>query len=271
MSELLEAGGIRCHVLIDGWRRVSPRFVFKGYEVDLHPRFAGMDETDATMPGRFAALLIESRDGVVLVDAGLGTRGADRGAGLLLDELSGVGVGAGDVRTVIVTHGHADHVGGLVTSGGAPTFGQARHIVHRDEVAYWRSAAASALPGDAGGLARAAFGALAAAGLLDEVDGDRRVATGVDLIATPGHTPGHVAVVVGDALLWAGDAIVHPHNVVEPAWVSSADVDGDRNAATRELLLARAADDHLRLAAVHLPVTGRVRRIDDGFAFDLDD
>lgn len=89
----------------------------------------------------------------------------------------------------------------------------------------------------------------------------------MDAIEAPGHTPGHLAVVVGGALLWAGDAIVATPNVAHPDWVSAADMDPRRNEATRRALLGRAADDRWLLAASHLPEMGRVRRRGDGYTF----
>ncbi len=268
-NHVLDAGGVRCRVLVDGWRAVSPRFVFRGYDEDVHGPLVrpGMD-ADGLLPGRFAALLIESPDGLVLVDAGMGPFAGEMEAGRLTGELDALGISRTDIGTVVVTHGHADHVGGLVTNDGVPAFYEARHLVHPAELAFWRSPAARELPGDAGEPARVAFGALRAGGLLDEATGGAPVASGVRILEAPGHTPGHLAVVVNDALLWAGDAIVHPVNVPHPEWVSAADMDA-RNAQTRVELLERAADDRLMLAGSHLPVEGTVRREAAGFAFDI--
>ena len=87
-------------------------------------------------------------------------------------------------------------------------------------------------------------------------------------IAAPGHTPGHLAVVINDALLWAGDAVISPFNAPHPEWVSAADMDGPTNEATRRVLFARAADDRLVFAASHLPVAGSITRDGDAFAFE---
>jgi glyoxylase-like metal-dependent hydrolase (beta-lactamase superfamily II) len=267
-NRVLDAAGVRCRVLIDGWRTVSPRFVFKGYDASVQgPLVAPGLNADGMLPGRFAALLIEAPTGLVLVDAGVGPFAGELEAGRLAGELDALGIPRTDIRTVLVTHGHADHVGGLVTNDGVPVFEDARHLVHRAELAFWRSPAARELPGDAAEPARVAFGALRAGGLLEEISTETLVGPQVRILEAPGHTPGHLAVVINDALLWAGDAITHPVNIPKPEWVSAADMSED-NARTRVALLGRAADDGLLLAASHLAWEGMVRRVDGGFAFD---
>jgi len=257
-------------VLIDGWRAVSPRFVFRGYDDAVHGQLIGQHlDADGMLPGRFSALLIEAADGLVLVDAGLGPFAGDLEAGLLPGELEALGIRPEDIRTVVLTHGHADHVGGLVTHDGAIAFPAARHVVHERELAYWRSTAARELPGEAGEPARVAFATLGQAGLLDPVDHDVEVAPEVRTLDAPGHTPGHLAVVIDDELLWAGDAIVAAANVPHPEWVSTADMDPGENERTRRALLARAADDRLLLGGAHLPVVGRVARSDGGYLLDV--
>lgn len=269
--QTLDAAGVRCHVLIDGWRTVSPRFVFRGYTDDLQGPFVRpFLDADGKLQGRLAALLIESRDGVVLVDAGMGRFNGELDAGHVHERLAELGVRPWDVRCVVITHGHADHVGGLIGPRNEPAFPDARHVISRVEAEYWASPDAAALPDGASLAATTALTSLVEAGALDTVEAGAKAAGDVQVIEAPGHTAGHLAVVVNDAVLWAGDSLVSQLNVAHPEWTSAADMDGPTNEDTRRALLGRAADDDLLLAGSHLPVTGRVRRAADGFALEED-
>ena len=55
-------------------------------------------------------------------------------------------------------------------------------------------------------------------------------------VPTPGHTPGHVSILVtsgGERALVLGDAAHSPVQVLEPDWVSRADMDPDITRQTR--------------------------------------
>lgn len=270
MPDTFEIGAVRCHVLVDGWRPVSPRFVFRGYNDDVQGPFVRpLLDDEGMLPGRFAALLVEAPEGLVLVDAGLGRFAGQLDAGHLHDELDALAVRPWDVRTVVITHGHPDHVGGLTGPRGEPVFADARHVIHTAEASFWASDQATALPDDAATPARVSLTALVEADLLVQVDGEHDVAAKIRVIEAPGHTPGHLAVLVDDTLLWAGDAIVASLNVTHPRWVSAADMDPASSEATRRALLARAAAEGLLLAGSHLPDVVRIARDGDGFAAEV--
>lgn len=146
-------------------------------------------------------LLIQSDTETVLVDAGLGHLDPvvcreiyGHSSSRLVANLKKEGVRARQVTTVILTHLHLAHAGGLarLTKDGdlAPTFPKARHVVQR---AAWQERRS----------ARPQFGPMSGyldmleeRGLLHLIDGDCLVMPGVRTVLTQGHGPGHQAVLV---------------------------------------------------------------------------
>ena len=82
------------------------------------------------------------------------------------------------------------------------------------------------------------------------------VATGVDLIMTPGHTPGHLSVVVssrGKRAMLLGDAIICPIQLDEPSWQSLGDLDPNLAARVRSRLFRGLEDPSTLAAGAHFP------------------
>jgi glyoxylase-like metal-dependent hydrolase (beta-lactamase superfamily II) len=196
MSPPVGSQSISCRLVSDGAGTYPTGIVFPGVDADTL-RSAGIGDT-VTTPYHAVLATVEGRR--ILVDAGLGERAAQMGgtAGRLVDELRAMGVEPGDVDDVIMSHAHADHVGGLVTAG-EPTFARARHHLPRAEHDFWRgpNPQERLFPALADALittARATIEVLDDAGLLELCASDAEPMPGVRLIDAPGHTPGHVAV-----------------------------------------------------------------------------
>ena len=140
--------------------------------------------------------LIERREGNVLVDTGMidSTPELDAEWGPVLREWPDLG----DVVAVINTHLHFDHCGGNRRFAGTPTYVQRAELeaaVEPDYLEEWvRFDGASYV----------------------EVDGDAELFDGISLLFTPGHSPGHQAVVVGDTVL-GGDVTYSMRELVDGA------------------------------------------------------
>jgi glyoxylase-like metal-dependent hydrolase (beta-lactamase superfamily II) len=203
--------------------------------------------------------LVRAKGVVVLVDSGFGpswTIAAQWAgvAGQLPAELDEVGVSVADVGQVVITHLHLDHIGWTVSGpdDGTPTFPNARYLVGRSDWEGFREL------GDEED--RAAFDQqvrpLAAAGVLDLVDGERELSEGLTLVPTPGHTPGHQSLLVqadGRTALLSGDLTNHPVQATEPRWRSGGDMDPSLAAWTRRRWLDRLESERAMLCTAHYP------------------
>jgi glyoxylase-like metal-dependent hydrolase (beta-lactamase superfamily II) len=150
---------------------------------------------------------------------------------------------------VVCTHLHSDHVGWLFDLDARPVFGRA---------SIWFGAGDWSLfvtgPEELRPHLRAGFQAPTAR--LRPIERETTVAPGVTAIPAPGHTPGHLCVVVSsgpERALLLGDAVTCPVQLGEPAWHSFGDVDPGRADRTREWLWRELGDGRTVGAGAHFP------------------
>jgi glyoxylase-like metal-dependent hydrolase (beta-lactamase superfamily II) len=191
----------------------------------------------------FHSYLVVDDSGVVLVDAGVGPAGGEAAewlgvAGRLPRLLAQVGVEASDVDAVVLTHVHLDHVG-WVSDGVRPAFPRAEYVAQRDELEHVRG----------GSTYLTRIRPIEEAGQLRVVDGET-VLRGMRLVPTPGHTPGHQAVVTDRAVL-GGDVLVHPAQARWPELTYVYERDPARAVTSRREVLAMAAAMGVPIAAAH--------------------
>ena len=101
---------------------------------------------------------------------------------------------------------------------------------------------------------------------------DHVVSAAVRLVPTPGHSPGHVSVVIeseGAAAVITGDLLHHPIQVLHPDWDGPFDDDVVASAATRRAFLERFADTDTLVLGTHVstPRAGHIVSTPDGFAW----
>lgn len=273
----VRVGDTRITYLPDGEGWLNPDVFFPTSAPDGWARHAEFLDDEGWFPVSVGAFLIQVADRNVLVDLGLGAvdfalPGAARfRGGALLDNLAAEGLAPDDVDTVFYTHLHHDHVGW--TSNVAPgpdsevlpqvtalTFGAARHLVGEAEWRYW--ADRDELVGPHPHAVRQPL-----ADVVDFVEDGAPIAPGVAVLATPGHTPGHLSLAVTDPtgrdprrVVVLGDVMHCQVQVEEPHWSFAFDVDAAQGRETREKLLRELEDESTLLAGGHFAghVFGRV-------------
>lgn len=225
--------------------------------------------------GHLNLTLIDTGEQVILVDAGAGPEFQDS-AGTIEASLGAAGYGVGDIDLVVITHGHPDHVWGILDDAGeSPRFRHAEYAINAAEWQFWTDEKlADRLPEGQKAMAHGARKTLSAVSArAKRVKPDAEVAPGVHLFPAPGHTPGHSGVMVesgGERLLVAGDALTHPYISFEQTdWHFGYDMDGEQAVATRKRILEMAASEDMRLALYHAPFpgVGRAARLGTAFRF----
>jgi len=230
-------------------------------------------ETGAEFHSPTNHTLIRAGNELILVDTGSGPHFMPS-AGKLADNLAAAGIDRDAITTVVYTHGHPDHLWGVADEFEDVVFPKARHVVAAAEWDFWHGAnALSGLPPERAGFVTGARRSYAH--IKDKVrmvkPGDD-VVTGLRVLATPGHTQGHVSLEVagGDGLVIGGDALTHALiSFRHPAWRPQSDHVPDLAAATRARLLDRLATDRMKLIGFHLPWpgVGYVERKDRAYRF----
>lgn len=179
-------------MLTVGWERLPKSWSIYGADPELY------------LVEPVPAVLIETKDGWVLLDTGLNKALVEDRAlynrfhakfhyiepvlpdydeDPLLDALDRVGIGVGDISLVALSHLHNDHAGGLRHFSGGPEI-----VIQEAELAFGFGDQATC---EAHGFARVDYDDPTMK--WRKINGDVNIAPGIDAIFTPGHTPGHMS------------------------------------------------------------------------------
>ena len=234
----------------------------------------------ATEEGRLKmsihSLVLETPSRRIAVDTGLGNDKEGRKVptwnnrnGAFLETMTAAGFAPDSIDTVLCTHLHVDHVGWntkLVDGKWVPTFVNARYVFGRTEYEHWRDY--SDTPEHAA-VFNDSVKPIADAGKADLVGSDHRLTDEITLIPTPGHSPGHMSILIqsaGEQGLLTGDVAHHPCQMAHLDWSSTADSDPVQSAVTRRQLFSRFADTPTLTIGGHFNA-GHIRRDGDAFKF----
>ena len=242
------AGGVIVRVVRAGWFRPDAGGFFGVVPKPLWSRFTDTDERGRILC-RLNLLLVEADGRRILVETGTGVRmeAKDRDikgveGGDPAEALRAVGEDPDSVDTVVVSHLHYDHAGGMVDRDGRPLLTRARYIVQRDEA----DAAHGPELRVQGIMEVEQLDALRAAGRLDQADGDVDVAPGVRVLRTGGHTRGSQAILIGadgaegDRAIFWGD-LIPTRWQIPIRWTSAYDDYPVDAIQIRDTLVRRAA------------------------------
>jgi glyoxylase-like metal-dependent hydrolase (beta-lactamase superfamily II) len=243
----------------------------------LRPHFA---TPDGRMIISFQCFVLRSRGKAVMIDTCIGNdrqREFDVFTNMhttFLDDLRIAGFAREQMHAVLCTHLHFDHVGWNTMKVGdkwVPTFPQARYLFGRREYQHWQHLKATGGYHHMDHLADS-IEPITAAGLAEFIDPDFQLTDEISLIPTPGHTPGHVSVLIrsrGAEAVITGDLMHHPIQLALPTTPGNFDMDKEQGARTRLEFVQRFADRPALVIGSHFsdPTSGHI--VSDGDAWKL--
>ena len=267
-----KVGSIEVTAVYDGiWRKPhDPTFIKNATVEDTKEALATAGLTTEFMPIPLTVVVLKIGDKYVMIDSGSGVGQWQANATNLPSNMKAAGIDRGQISTILVSHFHPDHVWGLMEKGtNAAVFPNAELIVSSTEYKWWT---------EPGRVEKLPEGRKPAGKRIGDVfptwknwklvEDNAEVASGVRLLAAPGHTPGHSAFLVTsgkDQLMVSNDAMYVPALLApHPDWQGAYDQDGATAVTTRRKLIDRVIADKMMVCGAHFPFPGRGTFTKDG-------
>lgn len=283
-------GQVKITSVIESETPTSPRFLYKDMgKVEvlerakkapwLQPNFVS---DEGYLLQKIHCLVVEVDDLRIAVDTCVGNDKQRQNPlwneldGPFLSDLASAGYPPESITHVVCTHLHVDHVGWntrLVDGQWVPTFPNARYLFVDVEFRHWRDEPTLFEGEDPFGDSVAP---VMDAGIVDMVAPDYVISEMIRFESTPGHTPGHVSLVIesdGKRGIITGDMLHHPMQLADPELSSMFDTDPVMSRETRRRVFPDWADGETLVVGTHFgtPTAGVLVADGDGYRLDSSD
>ncbi len=222
-------------------------------------------------------LVVDAGDQRILFDTGMGSSQMfGPTPGKLMPSLAAAGIDPGTITAIVCTHGHCDHVWGIMSDAGERIFPNAQIWISEADFDFWTDEAKLSATDPAW---MAPFVEGARRNLMPNQDrmkffkDGEEFLPGLQAMFAPGHTVGHTAFIVtsgNDTLAVIGD-LTHHHVILleTPLTQFAFDTDPAQSAQTRVRVLDMIAAQRLPLIAYHFPWPGigHVEKVGEGFRY----
>jgi glyoxylase-like metal-dependent hydrolase (beta-lactamase superfamily II) len=242
--------------LLDGYVQGSPHPTFGNNQtaetVQAYAKSQGLPATKSE--NVYVNTLVNTGKELVLFDTGNG-RARMATAGKLPDLLVAAGYKPEQIDVVVITHGHPDHIGGLM-EGDKPVYPNARYIFGGVEFDYWKKGENIA---DNRKANREQFMKVAApfGEKATFLEGEGEVVAGIRSMPVFGHSPGMMGFHIeseGQRLLnWADVANHYIFSIRQPEWHVGFDHDKQAGVATRKRVFDMVSTDKTPVVGYHMP------------------
>jgi glyoxylase-like metal-dependent hydrolase (beta-lactamase superfamily II) len=270
-----KVGSIEVTAVYDGiWRKPHDPTFIKDVSVDeTKAALAKAGMTTEFMPIPLTVIVLKIGDNHIMIDAGSGVGQWQANATHLPANMKAAGIDRSQIKTILISHFHPDHVWGLMEKGtNNAVFPDAELVTNSVEYKFWT---------EPGRVEKLPEGRRQAGKRIADVfptwknwklvETGAEVAPGVQILDAYGHTPGHSVFLVTsgkDQLMVSNDtmyvpALLAPH----PDWQGSYDQDGPLAITTRRRIIDRAISDKMAICGAHFPFPGAGAFAKDGNAY----
>lgn len=276
-----KVGAYACIVVRDSSYREGAQVLFPQISSEEINRLS--EENHSYFEERFeiSCLLVDTGKHLVLMDTGWGTGWTPEEnrveSGRLADRLQRIGVQFSEIDTVIISHGHADHINGNTDDSGNPLFPNARYVICEDEWLFWtRKPDLTSIPMEVRPtmLSSVQKNMVGIHDCFDIVGNNAEILPGIRCINTPGHTPGHTAHMISsgdEQLLCCADTFHHPLQLIQPEWSMVMDIDSEQAVSSRIRFLNAAVQSNSLAFVPHFlfPCLGHIEKNEEVWSWKV--
>ncbi len=197
---------------------------------------------DGKVPTALNCFVVKAPEGYIMFDTGL----PSAKGGKTIERLAALNISPEAITAVYLTHGHFDHIGGLLDNEGNAAFINATIYIPETELAFIRKTMQEAT-----NQIESAYKNKLVAFQSGEI-----LPNNIIPIEAKGHTPGHTAYQLG-SLLFVGD-LMHGTAIqmLDPTICANYDSNRVQAIATRNRILSYAVANSLTVLCAHAPLNG---------------
>lgn len=237
----LKSGGYEVYTIVSADKSYQPASLYYGVDGVDKQKVDSM-VPDGKVPTSMNCFVVKTENGYIMFDTGL----PSSKGGKTLDRLASLNITPEEIKAIYITHGHFDHIGGLLDDNDKAVYSNAKLYVPLAELTFMRETMKEA-------TARIET---AYSGRLVSFETGELLEDNVLPIAAKGHTPGHTAYRLGN-ILFVGDLMHGPSlQLIDPSICAGYDADRNQAIATRNNILSYAVVNSLTVLGAHVPVNG---------------